>query len=91
MKPGTKDQFMKEVVDLKIDEAARKDPGNLAYDYYSAFYKDEILLFELWTDEASLMDHQTTPHNLELQKVKAKYVLETKIRRFDAEEVAFRK
>ena len=92
MKPGTKEAYIKEVVDAKIEQGARKDPGNLAYEnYYSAFRDDEVILFEMWEDQASLTAHQTTPHNIALQDIKAKYVLETKIRQFNCEEADFKK
>ncbi|WP_130862161.1 putative quinol monooxygenase [Bacilliculturomica massiliensis] len=87
MKPGTKEQYIKEVQDAKIDQCGRKDPGNIVYDnYYSAFRDDEVILYEMWEDEASLLAHQTTPHNIALQDIKKKYVLETSIKRVDGVE-----
>ena len=57
MKPGTKEAYVKEVQEAGIDRDARKDPGNLAYEnYYSAFREDEVILFEMWEDQAS-SDH----------------------------------
>lgn len=92
MKPGTKEAYVKEVQEAGIDRDARKDPGNLAYEnYYSAFREDEVILFEMWEDQASLTAHQTTPHNIALQDIKAKYVVDVKIRQFNGDEVAWGK
>lgn len=92
MKPGTKEAYVKEVQEAGIDRDARKDPGNLAYEnYYSAFREDEVILFEMWEDQASLTAHQTTPHNIALQDIKAKYVVGLEIRQFNGDEVAWGK
>lgn len=92
MKPGTKEAYVKEVMEAGIHEAARKDPGNLAYEnYYSSFRDDEVILYEMWEDQASLTAHQTTPHNIALQSIKAKYVTGVKIRQFNGDEVEWGK
>lgn len=50
----------------RMREATLREPGCLAYEAY-ADRKDTglLLLFEKWTDEASLQGHFATPHMAE--------------------------
>lgn len=87
-KPGLRETFLERIFAEGVDVASRLEPGNLRYDYYLPFDDngDELLLIEKWTDENALKAHFTQPHFARLGELKAAYVLETAIDRFERAE-----
>lgn len=83
-KPGMREEFLEAILREGIDGASRKEAGNLKYDYYIPFDDNgELLLVEHWRDEEALTAHGQTPHLQRLRELKAEYVTETVIERFE--------
>jgi quinol monooxygenase YgiN len=83
-KPDMREAFLEAILREGIDEASRKEDGNLKYDYYIPFDGgDDLLLVEKWRDEAAIKAHGQTLHLLRLRELKAEYVTETVIERFE--------
>ena len=84
-KPDMREAFLEAILRDGIDEASRKEAGNLKYDYYIPFDggDDLLLLVEKWRDEAAIAAHGQTPHLQRLRELKAEYVTETVIERFE--------
>ena len=83
-KPSAREAFLHSVTDNGIDVASRNEEGNLKYEYYlSTDNEDEVLLVEKWKDADSVASHGKQPHYAKLGELKAEYVLETIIDRFE--------
>ncbi len=68
-----------------IDAASRAEAGNIKYDYYTPVDNgDELLLVEKWRDADALKAHSAQPHFARLGEIKAEFVLDTVIERFEA-------
>lgn len=86
-RPGMREEFLEAIQREGIDEASRKEAGNLKYDYYIPLGGgNELLLVEKWRDETALAAHGKTPHLKRLRELKAEYVTETVIERFETAE-----
>ena len=86
-RPGMREEFLEAILREGIDEASRNEAGNLKYDYYLPFDGgDDLLLVEKWRDETALKAHGKTEHLLRLRELKAEYVTETVIERFETAE-----
>ncbi len=86
-KPDLRDEFLEMIITEGIDTASRKEAGNIRYDYYlPAAGGDELLLVEKWRDADALAGHGRQPHLARLKELKAEYVLDTVIERFDVQE-----
>ena len=84
-KPDMREEFLEAILKEGIDEASRREPGNFKYDYYIPFDGgDDLLLLEKWRDADALAAHGQTPHLLRLRELKAEYVDETVIERYEA-------
>jgi quinol monooxygenase YgiN len=80
VKPGLRSVFHQIILDEKLQEASRNEPGNIAYDYFlSVDNPDELLLVEKWTDMKSLDEHRLLPHFLRLQALKSDYIKEVSV------------
>ncbi len=67
-----------------IDSASRAEAGNEKYDYYFPVDdNDELLLVEKWKDAEAIIEHGKQPHFKRLGELKADYVDETIIERFE--------
>ncbi|MBR6040063.1 MAG: antibiotic biosynthesis monooxygenase [Clostridia bacterium] len=87
-RPELREEFLEAILREGIDEASRKEPGNLKYDYYIPFDGgDDLLLVEKWRDEAALKAHAETPHYAKLKELKPQYVTETILERFELPDV----
>ena len=86
-RPGMREEFLEAILREGIDEASRNEAGNLKYDYYLPFDGgDDLLLVEKWRDETALKAHGKTEHLQHLRELKAEYVTETVIERFETAE-----
>jgi len=84
MKPGSTDDFLREVKAAEIPDITRDESGNIRYEfYYPAETEDTILLLEQWTDFSKVEEHRAMDHIKTLIELKTKYVLSTEIQRFD--------
>lgn len=83
-KPGKRAEFYEAVNKLSIPEKSRAEEGNIKYDYYMAADNDnEILLVENWKDDDAFKFHTEQEHFKALGGLKAEYVEETIIKRYE--------
>ena len=86
-KPDMKEEFLKRIIAEGIDTASRTEAGNIKYDYYlPADGSDELLLVEKWKDAEAIAEHGKQPHYARLKALKAEYVTDTVIERFESAE-----
>ncbi|WP_434310327.1 antibiotic biosynthesis monooxygenase family protein [Hominifimenecus sp. rT4P-3] len=84
----TREEFFDVVKAAQIGEGSRRDEGNIEYSYYLPVdTEDEVLLVEIWKDEAALAAHQQSEHVKAWREVKSKYPVESKIVKYQAEEI----
>lgn len=83
-KPGMAKAFLESIQTQGIDAAVRAEDGNLKYDYYfPADGGDELFLLEKWRDADALAAHPKQPHMQPLGALKAEYVNETIIEKYE--------
>lgn len=83
-KPGMAKAFLDSIRTAGIDAAVRAEDGNLKYDYYfPADGSDELFLLEKWRDADALALHPTLPHMRPIAALKAQYVNETIIEKYE--------
>ena len=85
-KPGMREAFLEAIQSEGIDEASRKEPGNLKYGYFLPLDGGDLLLVEHWRDADALQAHAETPHYARLKELKSAYVTETVVERFETAE-----
>ena len=79
-KPGCKQAFVDAVTEAGILSLIRQEDGCRQYQYYyPADQEDIILLVEEWESIQHQQVHMTQPHMAELMRLKAEYILETKL------------
>ncbi len=84
-KPGLRGEFVKALIDERIAEQTHTEPGNLAYDFSVPIgEEDAVCLFERWESADALLPHPQQPHFLRLMELKAQYVEDTELLRYDA-------
>lgn len=83
-KPGTKEVFVKEVLDAGIAKASEEENGNYYYDFFfSAESEDEVMLLEKWENQAALDIHCTQPHFKMIGEIEKKYVVQTDVEKYE--------
>ena len=83
-KPDMRDEFLEMIMTEGIDVASRAEAGNIKYDYYyPADCSNELLLVEKWRDADALQEHGQQAHFKRLGQLKADYVLETLIEKYE--------
>ena len=83
-KPEMREEFLKMIMTEGIDVACRAEEGNFKYDYYiPADGCDDLLLVEKWQDAETLARHGKQPHLAKLGELKAQFVTDTVIEKFD--------
>ena len=83
-KPGMRKDFLEMIKREGIDIACQNENGNIKYDYYLPVGNDsELLLVEKWSDAKALTEHGRQPHCVKLVKLKADYVTDTIIEKFE--------
>ena len=86
-KPGKRNAFLEAIQKEGIDEISRAEAGNIKYDYYlSVANNDEILLVEKWKDADAISEHGKQEHFKKLGELKADYVTDTIIERFEEQD-----
>lgn len=84
-KPEMRDEFLEAIYTEGIDDACRKEDGNIKYDYYTPTDgSDDLLLVEKWRDADALAAHGKQPHFARLGELKTEFVTETIIEKFEA-------
>ncbi len=86
-KAGMREKFLEEIVAEGIDTACRAEAGNCKYDYYiPTDGSGDLLLVEKWQDAEAIAAHGQQPHMAVLRELKAKYVDDTVIERFEVQD-----
>ena len=75
IKAGKRDEFLKAVIDQGIYAEFLKENGNVSYDYYFTYGKeDDIFFFERWKDADAWEAHKAAPHTMKLQQIKDEFM-----------------
>ena len=83
-KSGMAGAFVKALKDSGAQESVRAEDGCLQYDYHiSCEAPDTVVLLEQWRDAAALEQHQKQPHMETIRALKADYVTDMKLERFE--------
>ncbi len=86
-KPGKRNAFLEAVKNEGIDSASRAEEGNIKYSYYLSLENDdELLLLEKWKDSNAVSEHGEKAHFKRLGDLKAEYVLDTVIDKYEVTE-----
>ena len=86
-KPDMREEFLEMIITEGIDAASRAEEGNIKYDYYLPVdNSDEMLLVEKWRDAEALAEHARQPHFKRLGELKAEFVQDTVIERFERQD-----
>ena len=83
-KPDMREEFLERIMAEGIDVACRAEAGNIRYDYFiPTDGGDELFLLEKWQDADVLAVHGTQPHLARLKEIKAEYVDDTIIEKYE--------
>ena len=83
-RPGGAEGFIRALKDGGVQETVRAEDGCLRYDYHlSREAADTVVLLEQWRDAESLARHLAQPHMEDVARIKADFVLETRVERFE--------
>lgn len=88
VKQGLREQFVAAVQEAAVIEQSQREQGNICYEYSYPVEQDNMVhLLEIWEDEAALEAHKQAAHFHHLAPLKAQFIEETQIRRFQAEQL----
>lgn len=80
--PGRAAAYVQALKAGGVQEMIRAEDGCLRYDYcLSCEAPDTVVLLERWRDEAAQRSHLAQPHMEEVRRLKAAYVLDTRLER----------
>ena len=80
VKAGKRDEFINELIEHKMIEKSRQEPGNVKYEVLMPIdSKDGIILSEIWTNKMEQQRHSMTAHYAVLGELKKKYVEDVSI------------
>lgn len=83
-KPDMREEFLERITAEGIDVASRAETGNIKYDYYiPTDGSDDLFLLEKWQDAVALAEHGAQPHLARLKEIKAEYVIDTIIEKYE--------
>ena len=83
-KSGMAEEFVRTIRDSGVQTLIRKEDGCLQYDYHlSLEQNDTVVLLEKWRDGDALTAHLAQPHMETLKEFKSRFVLDSKIERFE--------
>ena len=85
MKEGKRrEDFYRALEEERILELTMKEKGNRMYDFsYSAGHQGKMCLVEAWDSEEALMEHKKTDQFFRLQDIKAEYVEDMVLKRYE--------
>lgn len=83
-KPGMRDAFLQCLKKERLAEASRAEEGNLRYLFTcSEDEPDNLYLLEKWENMDAVERHMKQPHFSRITEIKAKYVLNTLIEKYE--------
>ena len=75
VKPGLRDEFLRAVIDQGIYAEFLKEAGNISYEYFFPYGKDDdVFFFERWESRDAWEAHKVAPHTVRLQAIKDEYL-----------------
>ncbi len=75
--------FVNEMINNKIVEKIRKQPGNLKYEYFFAHGdENQLLLIDKWESQTALDIHHSSKMMDEIISLRKKYELEMKVEKY---------
>ena len=86
LKEGMLDDFLEELIILEVARKTRAEDGCMGYEYFTSIDDPEkLFLVEHWRDESAQQAHLQSAHIKALGEVKANYVEETILEKFNVE------
>ena len=83
-KDGSAEDFVRAVKDSGVQALVRAEDGCMQYDYHLSLEQcNTAVLLEKWRDSEALAAHMTQPHMETLKEFKSRFVLDTKIERYE--------
>ncbi|MCD8196503.1 MAG: antibiotic biosynthesis monooxygenase [Lachnospiraceae bacterium] len=84
IRPGTLDEFVREINESKVEERFRAMPGNIKFDF-AIPVKDQNMLYmnDLWADEETFEAHLHCDTVEIWHEIKNRYVIDKDCRRYD--------
>lgn len=86
-KSGCRDKYLEAINSNAIGKLSREEEGNIQYEYSYGLNDDELLLTEIWKDEAAIDNHKNADHFIKLGSLKAEFVDDTEILRYKADKI----
>lgn len=86
-KSGCREKYLEAINANNIGELSRQEEGCIQYEYSFGLNNDELLLTEIWKDEAAIEDHKNAAHFIKLGDLKAEFVEDTEILRYKADKI----
>lgn len=87
-KPGTRDEFLRRILEEGIDVGSRNEEFNYRYDFYIPVRedaKDDLFLLEWWKDSEAHLAHREEPHYKRLAELREEYVVNSVVDRLTEE------
>ncbi len=84
-RPDMREAFLKSIISEGIDAAARREAGNLKYDFYLPVDNgSDLLLIEKYRDADAVAEHVRQAHTAKLVQLKEKYVADMILEQYEA-------
>ena len=84
-RPGMREEFLNAILSEGIDAAARREAGNLQYDYFLPVGSEsDLFLVEKYRDGAAIAEHVKQAHTAKLVELKEKYVEDMVLEQYEA-------
>lgn len=88
-KPGQAKKFVKEMMESGLVEKIRNEPGNLQYEYFIPFDReDAILLVDRWENQKALDYHHQLPIMDQISTLRNKYDLHMEVERYQDDRIS---
>lgn len=87
IKDGKREEFIEKLLEMKISDASRKEPGNIQYELtLPVDSSNDVCLMEMWTNWKEQKRHRLTKHYDLLSELKSRYVEKVDICCYKVEE-----
>lgn len=82
--PQGRESFVSEVKAAGLDAIVRAEDGCICYEYYASMENQtQVILIERWESEEKQQIHVAQPHMTQLRQIKDKYIVDTKLLKFN--------
>jgi quinol monooxygenase YgiN len=86
-KPRRRNDFFEAIKKERVDELSMAEKGNIRYEYSFGVEENELILTEIWEDEAAIEVHKNSAHFARLGDLKTEFVENTEIAKFSANQI----